>query len=118
MPLPLIPIAAGVAARYGAKKLAKYLVKRNTKKVNVKAKKLEQKNFQKDSANHPFGLSKPEKGMHPTYPKVKTLRGQKKVDPNRNRDSSDFTFKNNDPFTRAKKELSPLRTPYRKVKKK
>ena len=35
MPLPLIPIAAGIAARYGAKKLAKYLVKRNTKK-NVK----------------------------------------------------------------------------------
>ena len=32
-PLPFI--AAGVAARYGAKKLAKYLVKRNTKK-NVK----------------------------------------------------------------------------------
>ena len=31
MALPII--AAGVAARYGAKKLAKYLVKRNTKKV-------------------------------------------------------------------------------------
>jgi len=31
MPLPII--AAGVAARYGAKKLAKYLVKRNTKKL-------------------------------------------------------------------------------------
>ena len=30
MALPII--AAGVAARYGAKKLAKYLVKRNTKK--------------------------------------------------------------------------------------
>tara|TARA_R100001369_G_C3231072_1_gene152137 strand:- start:274 stop:540 length:267 start_codon:yes stop_codon:yes gene_type:complete len=33
MALPII--AAGVAARYGAKKLAKYLVKRNSKK-NVK----------------------------------------------------------------------------------
>jgi hypothetical protein len=33
MPLPLIPIAAGIAARYGAKKLAKALVKRNTKKL-------------------------------------------------------------------------------------
>ena len=43
MPLPLIPIAAGVAARYGAKKLAKYLVKRNTKKANVKTKKLDEK---------------------------------------------------------------------------
>jgi|TARA_R110000824_G_scaffold372737_1_gene562905 hypothetical protein len=42
----------------------------------------------------------------------KNYKAPKKVDPNRNRDSSDFTFKNNDPFTRAKKELSPLRTPY------
>ena len=78
MPLPII--AAGVAARYGAKKLAKALVKRGSKKLNVKAKKLEQKNFQKDSADHPFGLSKPEKGMHPTYPSPKSAKKFKRID--------------------------------------
>ena len=87
---PLIPLvygvgkaalatAAGKAARYGAKKLAKKLVKRGSKKLNVKAKRLEEKNFRKDSADNPFGLLKPEKGMHPPYPKVKTLRGKKRT---------------------------------------
>tara|TARA_R110002110_G_scaffold372970_1_gene582963 strand:- start:154 stop:465 length:312 start_codon:yes stop_codon:yes gene_type:complete len=66
MPLPLPIIAAGVAARYGAKKLAKALVKRNTKKANVKAKKLDQQknahqNFMEkhdnmiDSVDNPYG---------------------------------------------------------------
>ena len=37
-------------------------------------------------------------------------------DPNRNRDSSDFKFKNNDPFAQDKLHLSPLRKPYVKKK--
>ncbi len=51
MALPII--AAGVAARYGAKKLAKYLVKRNTKK-NVKTKKVDVSDL-KFKNNDPFG---------------------------------------------------------------
>ena len=64
MGLPII--AAGVAARYGAKKLAKKLVKRGSKKLNVKAKRLEEKknarqNFMEkndnmmDSVDYPYG---------------------------------------------------------------
>ena len=56
MPLPLIPIAAGVAARYGAKKLAKYLVKRGSKKnfINELRGSLKKKSLQKTRKNPKF----------------------------------------------------------------
>ena len=95
MPLPII--AAGVAARYGAKKLAKYLIKRNTKKANVKAKKLDEKknareNFMEkndnmmDSVDYPYGTKEytniPKPYVSPksakTYKYKTTLQSKKK----------------------------------------